>query len=201
MTAIETTEAEITEPKEEVHYLNVTKGFMSWAGTLDHKRIGLMYLAGVSLAFLVGGLIALTLRMHLWEPDGDYVNTGNSFTRGSAISGTTMDPLYQSERWDGSSSPAMTYALPVSDGTYEVILHFAEIYSGAAAVGGRVFSVFAEGESILQNYDIFAEVRFLAAVEQAFTINVTDGLLEIEFVHGAANNPKISAIEVLSLGP
>ncbi|MEE9126682.1 MAG: cbb3-type cytochrome c oxidase subunit I [Planctomycetota bacterium] len=70
MTAIETTGAEVTEPKEEVHYLNVTKGFMSWAGTLDHKRIGIMYLVGVSLAFLVGGLLALVMRVHLWDPEG-----------------------------------------------------------------------------------------------------------------------------------
>ena len=28
------------------NFLNVTKGFMSWAATLDHKRIGIMYLVG-----------------------------------------------------------------------------------------------------------------------------------------------------------
>ena len=53
-----------------VHFLNVTKGFWSWAGTLDHKRIGLMYLVGVSLAFLVGGLFALLIRTHLWTHTG-----------------------------------------------------------------------------------------------------------------------------------
>ena len=56
-----------------VHFLNVTKGFWSWAGTLDHKRIGLMYLVGVSMAFLVGGLFALAIRAHLWT------HTGSSF--------------------------------------------------------------------------------------------------------------------------
>jgi cytochrome c oxidase subunit 1 len=52
------------------NYLNVSSGFMSWAGTLDHKRIGLMYLVGVSLAFLSGGLFALLVRVHLWKPEG-----------------------------------------------------------------------------------------------------------------------------------
>jgi len=52
------------------NYLNNTSGFWSWASTLDHKRIGLMYLVGTTLAFLAGGLFALLVRVHLWEPDG-----------------------------------------------------------------------------------------------------------------------------------
>jgi len=52
------------------HYLNVNSGFWSWAATLDHKRIGLMYLTGTTLAFLVGGLFALLVRTHLWKHTG-----------------------------------------------------------------------------------------------------------------------------------
>ena len=52
------------------NFINWSSGFMSWAGTLDHKRIGLMYLVGVSIAFLCGGLFALLVRLHLWEPNG-----------------------------------------------------------------------------------------------------------------------------------
>src|SRR5262245_41397263 len=52
------------------NYLNVTKGFMSWAGTLDHKRIGIMYLVGTMAAFLAGGVFALLVRLHLWQPHG-----------------------------------------------------------------------------------------------------------------------------------
>jgi cytochrome c oxidase subunit 1 len=52
------------------NYLQVTKGFWSWAATLDHKRIGIMYLIGVSMAFLAGGTFALLIRLHLWDPHG-----------------------------------------------------------------------------------------------------------------------------------
>jgi len=52
------------------NYLKCSSGFMSWAGTLDHKRIGIMYLIGTGLAFLAGGLFALLVRLHLWEPHG-----------------------------------------------------------------------------------------------------------------------------------
>ena len=56
---------------QESTYLNVSRGFWSWMGTLDHKRIGLMYLIGTTLAFLIGGLFALMIRLHLWNPNTD----------------------------------------------------------------------------------------------------------------------------------
>ncbi|MEL6110002.1 MAG: cytochrome c oxidase subunit I, partial [Planctomycetota bacterium] len=40
-------------PTEKENYLTNSKGFLSWAFTLDHKRIGMMYLVGVSSAFLI----------------------------------------------------------------------------------------------------------------------------------------------------
>ena len=62
--------ATVTQPADsQVNYLNCSKGFWSWAGTLDHKRIGLMYLVGTTLAFLCGGLLALMIRLHLWNPN------------------------------------------------------------------------------------------------------------------------------------
>lgn len=49
------------------NYLNRTKGFLSWITTLDHKRIGMMYLASV-LFFFVGGFFAILLRTELLTP-------------------------------------------------------------------------------------------------------------------------------------
>ncbi|QDV76299.1 cytochrome c oxidase subunit I [Botrimarina mediterranea] len=39
----------------------------SWAFTLDHKRIGVMYLCGVMSAFLLGGIFAGAVRLELWN--------------------------------------------------------------------------------------------------------------------------------------
>lgn len=49
----------------EHNYLNHDTSLKSWLFTLDHKRIGVMYLAAISFFFAVGGLLALTLRMEL----------------------------------------------------------------------------------------------------------------------------------------
>jgi cytochrome c oxidase subunit I len=50
------------------NFLNSPKGLKTWLITLDHKRIGLMYLASVVLFFFVGGLLALGVRLELLTP-------------------------------------------------------------------------------------------------------------------------------------
>ena len=70
-------------------YLNVSSGFMSWAGTLDHKRIGIMYLIGTSAALLAGGLFALLVRLHLWEPEGLLFTNQQPFRAIGAIVNTS----------------------------------------------------------------------------------------------------------------
>ncbi len=51
------------------NYLNHTRGIMSWIFTLDHKRIGMMYLCSVLLSFFVGGMLAVLIRLQLWSPE------------------------------------------------------------------------------------------------------------------------------------
>jgi cytochrome c oxidase subunit 1 len=52
-------------PRPVKNYLNNDPGIWSWMTTIDHKRIGVMYLVGVMSAFLVGGIFALLLRLSL----------------------------------------------------------------------------------------------------------------------------------------
>jgi len=53
----------------ETNFLNCSKGWKSWAFTLDHKRIGIMYLIGVTVALFLAGVFALVLRSHLFTFD------------------------------------------------------------------------------------------------------------------------------------
>ena len=55
------------------NYLNHPKGIMSWLLTLDHKRIGLMYLFSGILFFFLGGLLALVMRFELAAPGNDII--------------------------------------------------------------------------------------------------------------------------------
>ncbi|MHC4399429.1 MAG: cytochrome c oxidase subunit I [Planctomycetota bacterium] len=49
-------------------YLTHTRGLFSWLFTLDHKRIGVMYLVSILTALLLGGLFAMVLRTELATP-------------------------------------------------------------------------------------------------------------------------------------
>ncbi len=59
---------------ENINYLIARRGFWSWVITLDHKRIGLMYLATSSFFFMMGGIYALLLRFELLTPTKLFVD-------------------------------------------------------------------------------------------------------------------------------
>lgn len=48
------------------NYINFESGIKSWLTTVDHKRIGLLYMISVMVFFLVGGIMALLLRAELF---------------------------------------------------------------------------------------------------------------------------------------
>ena len=61
----------LERPQRRTHYLNAEYGVKSWLLTVDHKRIALLYLAGLTFFFLVGGLFAVLIRLELLTPAGD----------------------------------------------------------------------------------------------------------------------------------
>ena len=52
-------------------YLNETYGVKSWLFTLDHKRIGILYLITIAAFFAAGGIFASLIRLELATPQGD----------------------------------------------------------------------------------------------------------------------------------
>ncbi|HEY0404289.1 MAG TPA: cytochrome c oxidase subunit I [Pyrinomonadaceae bacterium] len=65
----------VTPIDSRVNYLNAKYGIKSWLLTKDHKRIGLLYLASISVFFLLGGIYALAIRLELLTPKGDLVQS------------------------------------------------------------------------------------------------------------------------------
>ena len=62
-------------PQERENYLNASHGLKSWLLTKDHKRIGLLYLATITLFFFIGGAFATLIRVELLTPQGDLVSS------------------------------------------------------------------------------------------------------------------------------
>jgi cytochrome c oxidase subunit 1 len=57
------------------NYLNASYTVRSWLLTVDHKRIAILYLLGVTLFFCIGGTAAVLFRLELMTPDGDLVES------------------------------------------------------------------------------------------------------------------------------
>ena len=110
----------------------------------------------------------------------------------SAISNTTQDQIYQTERFGNFS-----YAIPVGQaGTYAVDLHLAEIYFGA--IGQRRFNINVEnGQFARNNLDMIQTygANNQAIVLRADNLNITDGTINITFT-SIVDNAKISGIAV-----
>src|SRR5438034_7691323 len=54
-------------------YLNASYRVKSWLLTIDHKRIAIMYMLGVTFFFIIGGAAAVLMRLELMTPAGDLV--------------------------------------------------------------------------------------------------------------------------------
>ena len=133
------------------------------------------------------------------------VNTAVTGTSGtidmshpSIPAGTPM-AVFQTDRYDKAGLGEMGYDFPVTPGQHEVRLYFAETWSGGQAAGIRQFDVQIEGATVLNNYDIYADVGGFAGIVKSFTV-FSDANLDIDFIH-VVQNPAIRGIEILSTMP
>src|SRR5687768_720263 len=75
--------------QEETNYLNVDNSISSWLLTVDHKRIGIMYLLSISLFFAIGGIMAGLIRAELLTPAGDLLSS-DAYNKAFTIHGVTL---------------------------------------------------------------------------------------------------------------
>jgi cytochrome c oxidase subunit 1 len=72
-----------------INYLNADRGVISWLTTVDHKRIGVMYFASVLVAFLLGGIFAMALRIEHLTPEPTIMGA-NTYNRMFTLHGVVM---------------------------------------------------------------------------------------------------------------
>ena len=124
---------------EEANYLNATKGLKSWMLTLDHKRIGVMYLAAVLGFFLVGGLLALAVRTELWTAEGN-IATGDQYNKIFTLHGAIMVFVFIIP-----SVPAAmgNFLLPLMLGAKDVAFPRLNLASWYIYVAGSLFLIYS----------------------------------------------------------
>ncbi len=82
------------ETLPERNYLNQTKGWKSWLLTLDHKRIAILYMISVSASFILGGLLAMLIRLELLHPFGQHIMKAQTYNEVFTLHGAVMIFLF-----------------------------------------------------------------------------------------------------------
>ncbi|WP_449353988.1 cytochrome c oxidase subunit I [Virgibacillus natechei] len=87
--------------------------------TVDHKKIGILYLIGGGFFFLIGGLEALFIRIQLLVPENDFISAG-LYNEMFTMHGTTMIFLAVMPILIG----LMNYIMPLQIGARDVAFPF-----------------------------------------------------------------------------
>jgi cytochrome c oxidase subunit 1 len=125
------------------NYLNHEKGILSWLFTLDHKRIGLMYMVVVLAAFLIGGFFAMMLRTELINApplfNSDKTQAWNFYNHMFTMHGAVMVFMFIIP-----AIPAIlgNFALPLQLGAKDVAFPRLNLLSFYCWVGGALFFLY-----------------------------------------------------------
>ena len=76
------------------NYLTHGRGLKSWLFTLDHKRIGVMYLVSILSSFLLGGVFALLVRTKLLTPGNSAMMSADQYNQMFTLHGAVMIFLF-----------------------------------------------------------------------------------------------------------
>jgi cytochrome c oxidase subunit I+III len=136
---------------------NDTRGLFGWVATVDHKRIGILYLLTALFFLLVGGCEALLLRIQLIRPNNHFLSP-DVFNQLFTMHGTTMIFLVVMPTLIGFAN----YFVPLMIGARDMafprlnamsywllpfgglLLHFSLLDGGAPAVGWFSYAPLSE---------------------------------------------------------
>jgi cytochrome c oxidase subunit 1 len=130
-------EASARAPRQD--YLNVAYGVRSWLLTLDHKRIGLLYLASITVFFLLGGIFAVMIRTELVTPQGDLLQA-ETYNKMFTMHGLVMIFFFLIP-----SIPAVfgNFLLPLMIGARDLAFPRLNLLSWYVFIVGALFTLFA----------------------------------------------------------
>ena len=121
------------------NYLTHSRGLLSWLLTLDHKRIGLMYLVSVLGAFFMGGVFALLVRTQLLTPEGTIMEQ-DQYNQAFTLHGAIMVFLVIIPSVPASLG---NFILPIMLGAKDVAFPRLNLFSYYLWVIGAIFFVLA----------------------------------------------------------
>jgi cytochrome c oxidase subunit 1 len=111
-----------------------TKGWREWVFTVDHKKLGIMYMVTAMFFFLVGGLEAVLIRLQLALPNGKILNA-DLYNQMFTMHATTMVFLFVMPMTAGFAN----YFIPLQIGARDVAFPRINAFSFWALLFGGLF--------------------------------------------------------------
>ncbi|HYF52356.1 MAG TPA: cytochrome c oxidase subunit I [Planctomycetota bacterium] len=167
------------------NYLTHTRGITSWIFTLDHKRIGVMYLVSVVGALFLGGIFALGLRTELWT-SGRTMMGPDQYNQMFTLHGAVMVFLFIIPAIPGSLG---NFVLPVMLGAKDVAFPRLNLASYYLWVTGAIFFVVTlitssldTGWTFYTPYSIETKTAVTWAVMGAFILGFSSIFTGLNFI-------------------
>lgn len=168
-----------------LNFFQVARGLKSWLLTVDHKRIGIMYLVFVSIAFALGALFAGLLRLELLIP-GKLMFDAKQYNQLFTLHGSVMVFLFIIP-----SIPATlgNFILPIQLGTIDVAfpkLNLTSLYVYVLGLIFALFSLFAgavdTGWTFYTPYSITTDTAVISMTLAAFILGFSSMLTGVNFI-------------------
>jgi PKD repeat protein len=114
-------------------------------------------------------------------------------TRGASLPASAPSALFTTERW-----APQTYTFPVAPGTpINVELFFANNCTCTNTAGAREFNVSIDGQQVMTNYDIVADVGDRTGEMKSFPATApASGVVTVALTNGNADNAVINGLEI-----
>jgi len=167
------------------NYLTHTRGVLSWVVTLDHKRIGVMYLVSILSAFLLGGIFAILIRTELIAP-GPTIVGKDTYNQMFTVHGAVMTFLFVIP---GIPAALGNFVLPIMLGAKDVAfprLNLASYYLWVLGalffVAVLIFGGLDTGWTFYAPYSTTTDTRVITAVSGAFILGFSSIFTGINFI-------------------
>jgi cytochrome c oxidase subunit 1 len=167
------------------NYLTHETGWKSWAFTLDHKRIGLMYLISTIIAFLAGGIFALLVRLELAFP-GETVMGPDQYNKAFTLHGAIMVFLFIIPSIPGALG---NFCLPLMLGAKDVAFPRLNLMSYYIYVLGAIFLLYSivtgavdTGWTFYTPYSTSSQTSVMTTTMGVFILGFSSILTGVNFV-------------------
>lgn len=160
---------------------------LQWFLTIDHKRIGLMYLAVMMVFFFIAVATALVMRLELFAPGGQFV-TGDVFNQAFTLHGVIMVFLFVIP---GIPAVFGNIIMPLMIGAKDVSFPRLNLFTFWLYILGAVIAVcslwvgngFADtGWTFYAPYSLNTDTNVLMALTAAFILGMSSILTGVNFL-------------------